>query len=76
MRNKDIAAALGLSKGTVSTLISRGMPTTNLDDIQLWREAHLKLRPKREETPAPVIFETISEWQAALGKTASDSAGR
>ncbi len=34
-------------------LVARGMPTTNLDDIRLWREAHLKLRPPLPEgTPA------------------------
>jgi hypothetical protein len=70
MRNCEIARALGLSKASISMLIKRGMPTTNLDDVNLWREAHLQLRPKREPatppTPAPPTRRAVASSLSAL----------
>jgi len=37
----DLADRLGLSKGSVSTLAGRGMPTHSVEAAQAWREANL-----------------------------------
>lgn len=42
MKQCDIAAALKLSKGMVSKLVARGMPTDSVEAAQAWRVAHSK----------------------------------
>jgi len=54
----ELAEHLGCSKGLVSMLVKRGMPTGSVSSAQAWREIHAKPRAKRGQAgtapPAPV----------------------
>ncbi len=41
MNQTDLASKLGLSKGTVSQQVKRGMPTTTVEAAQAWRKANI-----------------------------------
>lgn len=42
MKQSDLCKALGLSKGQVSKLVQRGMPTHSVEDAEAWRRRHLE----------------------------------
>lgn len=56
MGTQELADALGCSKGLVSQLAKRGMPTTNPQAAQAWREANAKPRKwkAKSATPSPI----------------------
>jgi len=49
----ELAKHLGCSKGLVSMLAKRGMPTNSVDAAQAWREIHAKPRAKRGHAGEP-----------------------
>lgn len=42
MQQIDLAAALGLTKGQVSKLVKRGMPTGSVDEAEAWRKLYVR----------------------------------
>lgn len=42
MRQTELCEALGLSKGQVSKLVARGMPTDSVANAEAWRRRHLE----------------------------------
>ena len=58
MGTTELAEALGVSKGLVSQLAKRGMPTSSPQAAQAWREEHSK--PKRWKSKAAAPTESTS----------------
>ncbi len=58
MGTTELAQALGVSKGLVSQLAKRGMPTSSPQAAQAWREQHSK--PKRWKSKAASPTESTS----------------
>lgn len=56
MKQKDLAAELGISPAMVSRLARRGMPTDSVQRAQKWRRSHLspaRVKGNRADTVAP-----------------------
>ena len=53
MGTTELAQALGVSKGLVSQLAKRGMPTSSPQAAQAWREQHSKPKKWKSKAAAP-----------------------
>lgn len=72
MGTTELAEALGVSKGLVSQLAKRGMPTSSAQAAQAWREEHSK--PKKWKSKAASPTESTQPAEKPQSKhTASQS---
>lgn len=75
LRQKDIAAALGVDKSLVSRYVKRGMPLASVDTAMAWKTANI--RPRATSAPgchdAPVNPAVAEPEEAAADANYADA---